>query len=115
VLQPEPPFKLEEEPYEIHHGEKIFQNERPLPLHETPHTRNDYFDIVTVKLGSSSDRDDKLNRVLIDKNSKIRFQNMKAVLEEKMKPKHQPSKLSQFEYHLSNEEVHSPEQLTFQQ
>jgi hypothetical protein len=115
VLQPEPPFILEEEPYEMHHGEKFLQYERPLPLHETPHKRNDNSDVVPVPLGSSSDRDDRLNRVLIDKKSKIRFQNMKAVLEEKMKPKHQPSKLSQFEYHLLNEEVDSPEQLTFQE
>jgi hypothetical protein len=40
---------------------------------------------------------------------------MKAVLEEKMKPQREPSKLSQFEYHLSNEEVDSPERLSFQE
>jgi hypothetical protein len=120
VLQPQPlpppfVFNLEEEPYEMHHGEKFLQYERPLPLHETPHKRNDNSDEVLQPLGSSSDRDDTLNRMLIHKNSKIQFQNMKVVLEEKMKPQHGPSKLTQYEYHPRNEELASPERLSFQE
>jgi hypothetical protein len=97
----------------MHHGEKVFQNERRLPLHETPHKRKDNSDEVPLPFGSSFDRNDRLNRLLIDKN--LRFQNMKAVLEEKIKSQRKTSKLSQFEYHPPNEEVDSSEQLSFQE
>jgi hypothetical protein len=86
--QPLPPafvFKLEDEPYEMHHGEKFLQEEHPLHLHEIPHKRNDKSDKITLPFGSSSDRDDRLNRILIDKNSKIRFEKYESYITRKNK------------------------------
>jgi hypothetical protein len=40
---------------------------------------------------------------------------MKAILQEKIKPQREPSKLSQYEYHPPNEETYSPKRLTFQE